>query len=339
MKMNRIDTDPSYFQLMKLYDNFIRSQGITLQDPSEDTFLKAFNEILLKHKQRANLIHGFRVQALFAHMAAALGKCVFITEEDSGEFFSKYEDQKRPDFRIVTDDGNQFLVEVKNFHETNLDKPFVMKKNYLDNLMNYSKYFRCELKIAIYWSKWKLWSLISPLNFDINESIYSINFFKALKQSEMHLLGDCWIGTVPPLSIRFETETLSRSLSNHYEFKIKKVSLFAAGNCIEDEVEKNVASFLMFFGDWQNIDKPAQVEDGKLVSFELQLYPIEEVKNQGFQIIGQLSQMISRQYDLLTTENGIIKTINPVQFDGMGVAIPNDYNGHALKLWRFYMQI
>lgn len=46
-------------------------------------------------------INGLRVQAMFAAVAASLGECLQITEEDSGLFISDDKNLRRPDFLLL----------------------------------------------------------------------------------------------------------------------------------------------------------------------------------------------------------------------------------------------
>ena len=60
-------------------------------------------------------MHGLRIQSMFLYVGAALGGCAIITEVDRWEFYALGSNLKRPDFRSLLNDGQEFFVEVKNF--------------------------------------------------------------------------------------------------------------------------------------------------------------------------------------------------------------------------------
>jgi hypothetical protein len=98
--MKRYTADENNFNLLRMLDDFARSEGLSIKD--ENT-IKRFTDHLLvtvkKHRDNPALVHGFRVESMFAHIAAAMGECELITEEDSGSFFSLNTNIRRPDFR------------------------------------------------------------------------------------------------------------------------------------------------------------------------------------------------------------------------------------------------
>jgi hypothetical protein len=102
-----------------MLDQCVQSVELGIADhKASDAFLKKLAAALQAHRKNPALVHGFRAQTMFAYMAAALGACKIITEEDSGEFYVASPDFKRPDFRILTNAGAELFVEVKNFHQT-----------------------------------------------------------------------------------------------------------------------------------------------------------------------------------------------------------------------------
>lgn len=87
--MKRHFTDENQFKFLQMLDDFARSEGLSIND--ENTF-KRFTDYLSvtvkKHRDNPVLVHGFRIESMFAHIAAAMGKCKLITEEDSGSFLA-----------------------------------------------------------------------------------------------------------------------------------------------------------------------------------------------------------------------------------------------------------
>jgi len=204
---------------------------------------------------------------MFAHVAAALGKSKIIVEEDSGVFFSSEEDIRRPDFRLITNESEQLLIEVKNFRQKDPMEPFILKSKYLSSLKKYADVFKIPLKIAIYWSVWKLWTLIDATHFISENSDYSITMPEAIKRNEMNLLGDHMVGTVPPLSLRLYADpNKPRSIEENSQvhFTIGRVALYANGKEIIDDFEKKLVWFFMLHGKWNEVDQSAEIKNDLL---------------------------------------------------------------------------
>lgn len=338
--MKPINKGPISSDILRLSDDLLRLKGATFQtEGAREIILDHINESL---DAKSNLIrtHGFRIQNMFLYVAAGLGGCSIINEEDSGEYFCK-SDAKRPDFRVVTSKGEEFFVEVKNHHPKKVNDPYTLKADYLEPLQNYSRILNKELYIAIYWSRLKFWSLIKSNKFMYQGKFKKITFPKAMEQNELIVLGDCLVGTIPPLAVRFFTDPEKpRKIdeNGNARFTIGGISIFANENEINDSVEKKIAWFLYHYGKWEEIDMPAQIEGNNLISFGWQATPNKNEidSNRNFQMIGFLSQMISRKYDFLTAPEGEVSRLKPNEStESFGLVIPDDYKGEVLKLWRF----
>ena len=276
---------------------------------------------------------------MFAHLAAALGESQIINEEDSGVFFSIDGEIRRPDFRILTRSGDQFFVEVKNFHPTNPYDPYPVKGDYLSRLCAYAESFKVPLKLAIYWSPWNLWSLVDVNHFYRIDSDFQISLPDAMKRNEMISVGDCMIGTVPPLLLRLYADPRKpRSLdeNGNVSFTIGRAVMCAGEEEISDRLESKLAWFFMLYGKWNEVDQPAKIVDGLLEYTEIAMEPLEFDHKQGFAMLGFLSEMISKHYNHLTSKDGVIRRLIPEQQpDQLSVLIPPDYRGKVLRLWRF----
>src|SRR5205809_169365 len=118
--MKRHERDPLHFSLLKSLDEFARTKGKSILDPvTQDELFERLRASLHEHVHHNARLHGFRVESMFAYVAAAMGSCQLISEEDAGLFLEATGDLRRPDFRIITLDSSQMLVEVKNFHQKN----------------------------------------------------------------------------------------------------------------------------------------------------------------------------------------------------------------------------
>jgi hypothetical protein len=341
--MRRISRDPQKFDLMKILDDYARQGGRDIRDPSDHAMLLAeLQKQLEENRTNDILIHGLRVQHMFAFVASALGRCQAIKEEDAGEFYTTNPTMTLPDFRIVTTDQNEFLVEVKNWHPTNPIKSYKFPQRYFDGLKAYAALFKTELVIALFWSPLKLWILVSPEDFEQHNEDYVLSFDRAFKCNKMSLLGDRMIGTVPSLTLKFLSDPAKpRSIDENgmAEFTIGDIEMYAGDNLISDDTEKNIAWFLMNYGTWPAQKLPEEIVGDQLISMSFRVRPQERSNpNQNFETIGFLSEMISRQFNDVTAPRGSVELLSPTEEpDIFGVVIPPGYRGQVLRLWRFEM--
>lgn len=279
---------------------------------------------------------------MFAHVAAGMGACKIIKEEDSGLIISEYADVLPPDYRVASKAGAEFLVEVKNFHKADATTPFTLKEPYLRRLQKYSQLFDLELKIAIYWSGWRRWTLLPASAFTISTGKAQVTFAEAVQRSEMAKLGDYEIGTKAPLTAKFVSDPAKpRGIDGDGNAMptIRSVELYCGGVQIAKPLEKRIAWFLMLTGEWQSVEQPAEVEDGELISWEIQAAPSNPTPDQDFALIGPLSMLISNMFTLMTAPDGMVDRLVPETEPGLlSVQIPHDYEGDALPLWRLQIK-
>lgn len=164
-------------------------------------------------------------------------------------------------------------------------------------------------------------------------------------------LGDKMLATIPPLRFRvsgdFVEDTASAtppqppvdSLIRNYQFRINGVELFCAEARIDDEFERRLAMYFMFHGSWRESDwQPVRTGD-QLTGMEIQFEPENSISGQAPQMLGALSTLITRAYDDLTTHERKVRRLRAnAAPDELGIAIPNDYVGRSLPLWRFTLK-
>ena len=93
------------------------------------------------------------------------------------------------------------------------------------------------------------------------------------------------------------------------------------------------------FGDWLSEDIPARIEDGELKEVTIKCEPVDHEPRQGFAMVGTLSQMISREFMLLTSEEDSVNHLTAGEKPrDRSALIPRDYRGKVLKLWRFELK-
>lgn len=193
---------PEIIDLFDLFEACCRNKGYSI-DSEEDQ--EAFFELIRKNLKQAKtptMIHGKRVESMFSYLAASLGKCTLIKKEDSGDIFTANDKIVIPDYHLVLKTGHHLLVEVKNFHQgKEAFKEFSLKRTYLEGLKEYSNLMKIPILVATYWAKWHLWTLVSPDDFEVYGENAVISMDKAMENNDMSLLGDYYIGTVPPCII------------------------------------------------------------------------------------------------------------------------------------------
>ena len=344
--MKRHPEDRDQFSLLKSLDDFARTRGLSITDPvTRDQLVEVLGASIQGNVSKASRLHGLHTQSMFAYMAAAMGACQLIGEEDSGALFDLNGDVQRPDFRVITRDGTQMLVEVKNFHPKNPLQKLRLDGGYLRSLERYAELNAVPLKLAIYWSRWNVWTLLDANRLDSTQRTITIGMPEAYTHNEMHLLGDCMIGTEPPMSFRLyaDKEKPRRiTADGKAGFTVARACLCSAGVDVVDPVEKRIGYFLLQNGSWHESEEHAEINDGLVEYFELRFFPApppdDEPDPQRFRSVGFLSQMIASQYIRSTSQSGKITTLSPKKGpDQFGIIIPDDCKGEALKLWRFTM--
>lgn len=341
--MKRIERHPEKFELMDIFEAIARKKGLKLSaSESHNEFIDELTQFFHEVKDNPIIIYGRRVESMFEYVSASLGKAVLIKREDSGEICSSDPEVKPPDFRIVLDDGTDIFVEVKNCHKTDPNSRFSLKRSYVNSIVNYSKLFRRDVYIAIFWSKWRKWTLLRFGSFSSGERP-SISFLEAFKYNEMELLGDMLIATTPPLTMRVITDPAKPrriDADGHVRFTIGALELYCGGVRIEDKFEQSLAFYFMLNSEWVVSAPKARIIDGNLVYFDFIAELVEPVVDQQFQMLGFLSEMISRNYNQLTTsDKGIDRLSLSVEPDALGILIPHGYDGKQLPLWRFSLTV
>lgn len=98
----------------------------------------------------------------------------------------------------------------------------------------------------------------------------------------------------------------------------------------------------MRFGNWDCGEPEAILDEHnclKSVRFAFTPPSMENVVEQGFDIIGHLSSMITSAFNEHTIYDQQVTAIDTrVEPDLFSVKIPNDYKGKVLPLWRFNIQ-
>lgn len=109
-------------------------------------------------------IVGLRTETLFRELAVALGQTSYVKQEDQGDWITQDVSAKPVDFLVGLKNGMRFAIEVKNCHKET--GALSLRSSDVSELENYAQLVCHELRLAIYWSKWRLWTLVDPTCFE-----------------------------------------------------------------------------------------------------------------------------------------------------------------------------
>lgn len=337
-QLYRHSRDPKHFEMLRVLDEFARSNGLSIDDEeTHQKLIAQLSETLLEHRTKPTRLFGFRTEAMFAHVVAALGHCDIIVEEDTGIHYDSVSDSTAPDFRIITSDNEQFFVEVKNFHQKDLFANFKVQGSYLKRLYAYTQKFGLPLKIATFWSKWNKWTLVDSTRLLPNGNDYYLSIGEALARNEMCNIGDFMIGTVPPLSLRVYADPMKpREIleSGQVSFTIGHIAFLAGETELRSELDQKISWFLFLYGEWDDCKETVATTGNQIDFLSFSVSPRQNETEQAWNVVGTQSSMISKQYLDQTSVEGSVKRLSPVaQPDELGVIIPRDFYSDGLRLW------
>ncbi|WP_374580888.1 hypothetical protein [Pseudoduganella sp.] len=339
--MKRMERDPLKFAALENYTAIGRKKGLRLNDPQGmETFASVMMESLQGAQAKPTMLHGKRTEALFAYVAGALGNCAVIKTEDSGEVFSAGGEIQAPDYRLILNDGTRMLVEVKNFRAKDMVKPFKLKIDAFEKLERYAKFDGTELKIAVYFSSFGRWALLSPKAFVRSDDCLEITMASALAKSEMATLGDVHLATIPDLRLELmgNPEEANPLKGGEAVITFRSAKMHAGGIALADQACQQIAFYLMRYGRWE-MTSHAVIEDGKLQGVVLTSSAENLSEGQPFVFIGELSSMISAAFAEHTVEDGKVSALDiDLDPDAFSPGIPKDLKGLELPLWAFIMQ-
>lgn len=343
--MKRIQRDPLKFDAFALFAKFLaqNTENLSLRDPNAvGKLLDAIRGPIEDLAKKDTFVFGNRTEALFQMVVGSLGKVALLRKEDEGEIlYGTDEELIAPDFRIVLRDRSQFLVEVKNHYQKAGQEPHRQNNEYLNKLIAYAALMNVELLLATYWVRWSIWTLV-PASAFVREGKYAtLSLEDAMKRNEMARIGDIFIGTRWPLRFRIDVEELSRTEEGDRQDRtlvIKTVRLLSEDRPLLEEADRQVATALLLYGNWNESEHFETDEQGALTAVEYRFSPPEEGRmqaRQGFDIVASMSSLISRVFLQGTSKGGAVAGINlnfePGRF---GQLIPDNYESSALPLWQ-----
>lgn len=338
-------TSKSPIDLLAAVARFGREQRMSLRDPKfAEAFTSAVTEKLAEALGNDILLHGQRTENMFEALVVSLGCYKLLKREDIGVVHPEGM-YTAPDFQVHLHDGAQWLIEVKNVYDADPGRQrFRIRQQDFDHLKNYALAVNCPLKFALYWARWRVWTLIDADDLALMDVKLATDMFKAAPLNEMARLGDRMIGTKPPLKLRlFADKSKPRSISAEGEasLTVSHAAVFCGDIEITDPIERNIAWIFMEFGDWECGEPQASMNGAELNAIEFQWTPHERAnKRENFEMIGTLSSMFSRYYATQTlAEEGVVQTEAELTPDWFAPLIANDQRSGGLPLWRFILQI
>ncbi|MBY3060362.1 hypothetical protein HF263_30615 [Rhizobium leguminosarum] len=284
---------------------FARANDIPLTDPNiADRFAADMTPRLRAAIKDRNLVYGMRTERLFEAMVVSLGKFRLFKIEDNGVVHGG-EQFRAPDFRVVTDAGQQWLIEVKNVHRVDpFDQFDDQASAYMASLRRYSDAVGVPLLLAHFWSRWGMWTLVEVDRFLTEEGGLKVEMAKAFAYSRLGDLGDVAINLPGPLEFTVRFEPTSGEADQR-----PTAALYRAGQLLTDARDQNLAMILLQFGQWP-LTGPVETrsDDGaRLVRFTAEP---EEPSDQGFDGIGLASRIFSRFYREDTSAGDQVTQLN-----------------------------
>lgn len=283
------------FDLLTQLAAFARANGISLTEP--DIAERFAADVVPRARaavQDRNLVYGMRTERLFEAMVISLGKFRLFKSEDNGVVHGA-EGFRAPDFRVVMENGEQWLIEVKNVHRDDpSDQVHEMEPGYFASLRRYCDAVRVPLLIAHFWSLWGMWTLVEAERFVTSAGGLKVEMLPAFPYSRLGDLGDVSISLPGPLKF---TARFEPPVSRDAEVAKRRpiAALFRDGQLLTDPRDRNLAMVLLQYGEWPlNGPREETAEDGaRLVHF---IAEPEEPSDQGFDGIGLASRIFSRFY-------------------------------------------
>jgi len=192
-------------------------------------------------------------------------------------------------------------------------------------LKEYALKSGCPLRIAVFWrTAGGLWTLTPPGAFT---SAGTVDLPTALMWNDMVRFGDYMLGTVYPLRL-----TLITVPAGPNKRRITSSDFFAADTPLRAKEDRNLALFLMIFGDWTPASAPPRsLPDAPIeVNFEVRPARLGN-PDQRFEMVGFASSLLSRYHRAVVRDDRTAREFIPPDFAGLVVRRRSE----ALPLWRF----
>lgn len=338
MGLRRLDRDPARLEALDLFRRLAGSPSeVSISSPQKiDDFLDKIRAGVSTALSKEHTVHGWRTQSLFASIVVALDNCSLIMSTDHGDIYHDGEPFKAADYLVVLDDGSRLAIDVKNIAPFRTMKATSISAKEHAGLTRFGKLVGAEPYIATRYSGPNIWALNRVADFERSpKGRMILDAGEAFKRSEMARLGDVMIGIRPEirLEILADQDRTQRISADSFRITIGNVKISAGGQVLHEKRAQRIAWFFMFYGGWEE-DTDANLQGDKLISWSFIFRPLER-SSSSFEIIGQLSTMYSRMFDLQTTGDSGITALGIEPEPGMFESLlPRDYKSEELPMRR-----
>lgn len=291
-------------ELLLDYARFAHKNNLAINNPETPVrFLAEMAPRLNSTIADQNLVYGLRTEHMFEAMVRSLAQFRLFKHEDNGVVYGAKK-LRIPDFRIVFEDGQQWLIEVKNVNCAKQKKQVTtMSANYVASLQRYADAVGVQLMFAHYWMKMNMWTVVTADQFLTKNGGVKIDFLEAIRFSYMGELGDAAISLPGPLSFKGRGQPDLGPAIESYTW-----SVWRGDTQLTDPRDIQLANILMHFGSW-NLDIPVyqRLADGTH-EIEFRATTPEDSGN-GYDDIGLASMIFSNFYRNNTRKNGKITSL------------------------------
>ncbi len=334
------------FDMLESFGRFGFEQKLSLRDPATaSAFLNHVDDGVARALNDPALLQGQRAEAMFEALLISLGEYKLLTPEDGGRVFPA-DSFIAPDFRVVLLDDTQWLVEVKNVYEADplQQRRRLMTRDYHQKLAAYSAATGAALKLAVFWARWSIWTLVSPERLVDADGVLDLDMQSAMQVNEMSRLGDRTIGTRAPLTLRLNTDpdrTGPIMEDGTVQVTLGGAQFFCDGVEVTDPIETEIVWVFAEHGEWREHGPRYIVNGDRLEGIEFRWAP-EEPSNQGFDMVGTLSRIFARYYAECTVEaDTVVHLRAPLRPGWLAPLVARDDKDiarGAVPLWRFEIQ-
>lgn len=331
------------FDLLGMLGKFGFERKVSLRDPETiAAFVDKASKDIEGALEDSELVHGQRTEAMFEALLLSLGQFELLKGEDSGRLFpdTRY---TAPDFRVVLEGGEHWLIEVKNVYEREplRQRRRLFSERGLRRLSAYARATGAELKVAVFWARWSIWTLVSPERLMGADGGLTLEMSTAIRVNELSRLGDRTVGTRAPLRVRFtmDQERTSRvSADGTVICTVGEARMYCRDRELMEPNDQEIAWMFMRYGEWKEEGPEAVLDGDRLLAMEYRWKP-REPSDQGFDMVGTLSRMFARYYAQKTIDSGeVVQLRAPPQREWLERLVNRKAEDKALPLWQFLLE-
>lgn len=347
--MKKLPRDTGRLGSLALFDKLERSRSTDapLHDPRRiEDVLADVRGWLEQVLATPTTLRGYWTQGLFAAVIAAIGRVRMIQELDNGDMWFS-EPPKHglslPDFLVVTESGDRLVIEVKSVDRLKVWDRFGLRAKDVARLRSYAELLDASPYLATFWDGFG-WTLVHLDHLaDTAGRAVKLGYGQMFKLSDMGLLGDMLLATVPPLEfiIEADLEGSTPVVDDEAILKFGAIDMFAAGKRIVDADERGLALFLMMYGDWPENEHVTVDEDRMVRRIGYRFEPVQDDHpEQLFKMVGSLSSMATRIYrhETRLDDDSIAKVSTELEPGMFTDLLSGARKGDALRLWRFILR-